>query len=337
MADELKPAYLIGGNRPPEGRPRGRAAARPLRGRRGRAARRGRDHGRRRRRRLQRARPVRLGRAGSSSSTDVEALEGAGREGDRRLPQVAGARHDARARRRRAEEGRTAREGGRRPRRGAALGRPERGPSPRWVAEQFKLRGATADPEACRAADRARRRRPLRARERGRQARDVGGRRQDQRRRRRGARRARGPSRRRGTSTDAWGARDVGGVLRASEHMLERTGDPRSRTIPRLVGSLTSHVARIARAGRRLETKGLSDQDAAARLGIKPYPAQKLYAQVRNFSGRELDDAIDPAGRARPRAEGRLAARGRARARAGARRDHAAALAAARRASPARP
>ena len=91
--------------------------------------------------------------------------------------------------------------------------------------------------------------------------------------------------------TDAWGARDVGGVLRAAERMLDRTGDPVSKTIPRLVGSLTKHV-RNARAVQRLEDEGLSSQDAAARLGIKPYPAQKLYAQVRNFSGPELDDAL---------------------------------------------
>ena len=57
--------------------------------------------------------------------------------------------------------------------------------------------------------------------------------------------------------TDAWGARDVGGVLRATEKMLDRTGDPISKTIPRLVGSLTKHV-RNARAARRLEEEGLT-------------------------------------------------------------------------------
>ena len=91
--------------------------------------------------------------------------------------------------------------------------------------------------------------------------------------------------------TDAWGARDVGGVLRATERMLDRTGDPVSKTIPRLLGSLTKHV-RNARAIRRLDDEGVSSQEAASRLGLKPYPAQKLYAQVRNFSGPELDDAL---------------------------------------------
>jgi DNA polymerase-3 subunit delta len=91
--------------------------------------------------------------------------------------------------------------------------------------------------------------------------------------------------------TDAWGARDVGGVLRATERMLDRTGDPVSKTIPRLLGSLTKHV-RNARAIRRLDDDGVTSQEAASRLGLKPYPAQKLYAQVRNFSGPELDDAL---------------------------------------------
>jgi DNA polymerase-3 subunit delta len=91
--------------------------------------------------------------------------------------------------------------------------------------------------------------------------------------------------------TDAWGARDVGAVLRVAERMLDRTGDPLSRTIPRLAGSLTNHVRR-ARAAHRLEAEGLSPADAAGKLGMKPYPAQKLFGQVRNFSAAELDDAI---------------------------------------------
>jgi DNA polymerase III delta subunit len=91
--------------------------------------------------------------------------------------------------------------------------------------------------------------------------------------------------------TDAWGARDVGVVLSETEKMLDRTGDPISRTIPRLVGQLTKHVQR-ARIAHRLDEQGVSPADGAAQIGIKPYPAQKLYAQVRNFSGAELDDAL---------------------------------------------
>jgi DNA polymerase-3 subunit delta len=90
--------------------------------------------------------------------------------------------------------------------------------------------------------------------------------------------------------TDAWGNRDLAGVLRATERLLERTGDPRSRTIPRLAGTLTSHVARV-RACQLLEAEGLTSKDAAARLKLHPYFVQKLYAQTRNYSDRELRDA----------------------------------------------
>jgi DNA polymerase-3 subunit delta len=89
--------------------------------------------------------------------------------------------------------------------------------------------------------------------------------------------------------TDAWGARDVAAVLRASESMLERTGDPRSKTIPRLLGILGSHVSRIEEC-RRLEASGVSARDAAVRLKRSPYYVGKLYAQARNFSPDELRD-----------------------------------------------
>ena len=73
--------------------------------------------------------------------------------------------------------------------------------------------------------------------------------------------------------------------------MLDRTGDPLSKTIPRLVGSLTE--ARPQRAvGPAARGGGPDRGETAQRLGMKPYPAQKLYAQVRNFSERDLDDAV---------------------------------------------
>jgi DNA polymerase-3 subunit delta len=87
--------------------------------------------------------------------------------------------------------------------------------------------------------------------------------------------------------TDAWGARDVAGVLRASESMLERSGDPHSKTIPRLLGVLGNHVSRI-RECQALEARGVSAKDAAARLKRNPYYVGKLYAQARNFSPDEL-------------------------------------------------
>ena len=160
----------------------------------------------------------------------------------------------------------------------------------RWIADQFKLHGATAEPEACRRLaelvgddlyELAGEVEKLATWASGQEVTDadvdalV-------------APRAESPP---WNLTDAWGARDVAGVLRAAERMLDRTGDPISRTIPRLVGSLTNHVRR-ARAAQRLEAKGIGAAEAAARLGIKPFPAQKLYGQVRNFSASELDAAL---------------------------------------------
>ena len=160
----------------------------------------------------------------------------------------------------------------------------------RWIAEQFKLNGTNADPEACR----------LLADLVGDDLYELAGEVDKLSTWADGsevteadvealvAPRAESPP---WNLTDAWGARDVGGVLRAAERMLDRTGDPVSRTIPRLVASVTKHV-RNARAAHRLEAQGATPADAAAALGLKPYPAQKLFAQVRNFSEEELDAAV---------------------------------------------
>ena len=244
-----------------------------------------------RRRRLQRARPLRL-RDAADRHRRRRGVEGARREGDRRLPAGADAGDDARARRRRAEEGRAAREGGR-----AATARCSSGTSPRSAVAALGRRAVQAARRARRAggvppARRARRRRPLRARERDRQARDVGGRRRDHRGRRRRARRA---ARRLAAVdlTDAWGARDVGGVLRAAERMLDRTGDPRSQDDP--ARRRQPHEPRPdARAAPALEARGLSPaKDAASQArDASPFYVQKLYAQARNFSADELDDAL---------------------------------------------
>ncbi len=87
--------------------------------------------------------------------------------------------------------------------------------------------------------------------------------------------------------TDAWGARDVVSVLHASEGLLERSGDPRSKTIPRVAGILTNHVSRIRRA-KALDSQGLTAKDAAVALKQHPYYVGKLYAQGRNYAPDEL-------------------------------------------------
>jgi DNA polymerase-3 subunit delta len=155
-----------------------------------------------------------------------------------------------------------------------------------WVAEQFKLHGVRADPEACRTLI------ELVGDELYELAHEV-----DKLATWAGGERVSAADvenlvapRAEATSfavTDAWGSRDVAAVLEAAEAMLERSGEPRSRTIPRIAGILTSHVGRI-RSCQALEAEGLSAKDAAARLRQHPFYVQKLYAQGRNFSAAEL-------------------------------------------------
>ena len=155
-----------------------------------------------------------------------------------------------------------------------------------WVAEQFKLHGVSAEPEACRSLlelvgddpyDLAMEVDKLATWAAGERvtAADV---------------QALVAARAGATSfalTDAWGARDVASVLEAAEALIERSGEPRSRTIPRIAAILGTHVARV-RSCQALEAEGLSSKDAAARLKQHPFYVQKLYAQSRNFSPEEL-------------------------------------------------
>jgi DNA polymerase III subunit delta len=157
-----------------------------------------------------------------------------------------------------------------------------------WVTEQFKLRGAAADADACRllielvgddlydlAGEVDKLATWAAAGERITQS-EV---------EQLVAPRAESPG---FVLTDAWGARDVAGVLRAAERMIERSGDPKSRTIPRIVGSLTNHVGRI-RSVQRLDAEGVPSKEAASRLKMHPFYVQKLYAQSRNYSPDELN------------------------------------------------
>jgi DNA polymerase-3 subunit delta len=87
--------------------------------------------------------------------------------------------------------------------------------------------------------------------------------------------------------TDAWGQRDTAAVLRASEALMERSGDPRSKSIPMVVGQLTNHVARV-RACQVFESQGISAKEAATQMKRHPFYVGKLYTQARNFSAEEL-------------------------------------------------
>jgi DNA polymerase-3 subunit delta len=91
--------------------------------------------------------------------------------------------------------------------------------------------------------------------------------------------------------TDAWGSRDVAGVLAASERIVERSGDATRDVLLRVAGLMTSHVGRV-RDCRRLDAEGVPPAAAAERLKRNRYYVQKLYEQAGNFSEEELDDAI---------------------------------------------
>ena len=91
--------------------------------------------------------------------------------------------------------------------------------------------------------------------------------------------------------TDAWGRRDLAGALRACQTLLERSGDPVSRTVPMLIGMLVAHVGRVRDCQTSME-EGLTAREAASRLKRHPFYVEKLYAQARNYGPDELRDAV---------------------------------------------
>ena len=304
------------GQRPAEDPPRARAAPQPLRGRRGRASRRRRASGRRRRRRLQRARPLRR-RAAPRHRRGRRRVEGAGREGRRGVPEDAGARDGARARRHRAEEGLGARESVREGRRGAAVRRAAQARPAvlgRRSSSSSTARAPTATPAACSSRSSATIRSACGARSRS---------------SRRGP--AARPSPRTNVRllasmsaettvfmlTDAWGKRDVGAALAARRVAARARGV--TRELPRLAALLANHVARVracqalADEGVGAARRGAAAEDASVRRREGVRPRGELLA------GRARARARAPR-RARPRAQGQQPAVRRARARAGARR-----------------
>jgi DNA polymerase-3 subunit delta len=91
--------------------------------------------------------------------------------------------------------------------------------------------------------------------------------------------------------TDAWGRRDVGATLAASERIVERSGDATRDVFLRISGLLTAHVGRV-RDCRRLDAEGVPPSTAAERLKRNRFYVQKLFEQAGNFSEEELDAAI---------------------------------------------
>jgi DNA polymerase-3 subunit delta len=91
--------------------------------------------------------------------------------------------------------------------------------------------------------------------------------------------------------TEAWSERDSARALALSETIFERDPKPRRDTAPRLAGSLATHLGRL-RALKRLAAEGVSSKEAATRLKLNPFYAGKLYRQAEGFSAEELDEAV---------------------------------------------
>jgi DNA polymerase III subunit delta len=91
--------------------------------------------------------------------------------------------------------------------------------------------------------------------------------------------------------TDAWGRRDVGGVLASAEAIMERSARPRSAELMRMIASMVNHVGRVRRC-QRLADQGVRPRDAAGQLKMHPFAAEKAFAQAANFSAEELGSAI---------------------------------------------
>jgi DNA polymerase III subunit delta len=140
---------------------------------------------------------------------------------------------------------------------------------PDWVGEQFGRAGAAADADACRAwaAGEAVTAHDVEQLAAGRAETSIF------------------------SLTDAWGRRDVAAVLRAAEEIMERSHRARSGELMRIVSSLVNHVGRVRRC-QRLAEEGVRPRDAAPRLKMHPFAAEKAFAQAANFSPEELGDAL---------------------------------------------
>ena len=91
--------------------------------------------------------------------------------------------------------------------------------------------------------------------------------------------------------TDAWGSRDTGATLVASETIFEREGRPRRDTAPRIAGALGNHLTFVRRC-QRLAAEGVRPREAASTLKRHPFYVDKVFAQAANFSETELLDAV---------------------------------------------
>lgn len=90
--------------------------------------------------------------------------------------------------------------------------------------------------------------------------------------------------------TDAWGDHDAATALEIVEEKLDRHAMPRRAQAALLAGSLAAHLTRM-RQLTRLAREGVRAKEAAGRLKLHPFRAEKLARQAEGFSPEELDDA----------------------------------------------
>jgi DNA polymerase-3 subunit delta len=90
--------------------------------------------------------------------------------------------------------------------------------------------------------------------------------------------------------TDAWGHHDVATALEVVEEKLDRHAMPRRAQAALLAGSLAAHLTRLRQLSS-LAREGVRPKDAAGRLKLHPFQAEKLARQAEGFSPEELDEA----------------------------------------------
>jgi DNA polymerase-3 subunit delta len=86
--------------------------------------------------------------------------------------------------------------------------------------------------------------------------------------------------------TDAWGRRDIGGVLDACEAELEKDVEPFLIAV-RLAGQVT-----LVRAAQALAAEGLKAREIAKRVKRHEFRVRKALSHAENYSRDELDDAV---------------------------------------------
>jgi DNA polymerase-3 subunit delta len=93
------------------------------------------------------------------------------------------------------------------------------------------------------------------------------------------------------TLTDAWAAHDPARALAASETIFERDSKTRRDTAARVAATLAGHAGRL-RALKRCAADGIRPRDAAGKLRLNPYYAERLSRQAEGFSPEQLADAV---------------------------------------------